>query len=99
MKKILQSVGVFLLIAVWALADQQGNQVIPAGGGSFTTLLGGTVVNQTFVVGNGSSITPSGTGTVNIAAASSPIPQSQVGPGFNVKNYGAKGDTQFSSGN
>lgn len=23
-----------------------------------------------------------------------PIPQAQVGPGFNVKNYGAKGDTQ-----
>lgn len=28
-----------------------------------------------------------------------PIPQSTVGPGFNVKNYGAKGDTQFSTAN
>src|ERR1700741_3917089 len=27
-------------------------------------------------------------------SSNSPVPQSQVGPGFNVKNYGAKGDSQ-----
>lgn len=49
-------------------------------------LVGTPTFAQTQIGGGGSSVSPN-----------SPIPQSQVGPGFNVKNYGAKGDTQFSA--
>jgi hypothetical protein len=69
-----------------------GTGTFGCGGGSFPVT---TIVN----VSSGGGIQPTGTGFVNIVPVNTPITQSQVGPGFNVKNYGAKGDTQFSAAN
>lgn len=53
--------------------------------------LGGSLSAQT---PSGAYSSPAGGSSVS---PNSPIPQSQVGPGFNVRNYGAKGDTQTSN--
>src|SRR6266850_3239940 len=58
-------------------------QSVTIGGSSQTVTLTPPAASTTNPSGGSSSVSPN-----------SPIPQTQVGPGFNVKNYGAKGDTQ-----